>query len=247
MSGATYEYNDETGVVSLSNPTANVTITATCPAEPEPEPTTYTVTTTVTNGSYSGDNSITEGSTASVTISADNGYELPSAVEVSGASYTYDDTTGVIALSEPTGNVTISATCPAEETPSSLSPIAVSDTLTAIKFDTSLTAAEVVDILATLTYDEDGACVLVSDSNIGGDGIVYCYAFEDNSKQYYNITVMTDYDEQDGATEVSVFTDNTVHDGTGWEIQTDTVPLTITPTVTAVDQTAGWNGVVVGK
>lgn len=70
---------------------------------------TYTITTTITNGSYTGDSTITN--TASVTISANTGYSLPSTISVSGATYTYDSTTGVVNLSNPSGNVTIEATC----------------------------------------------------------------------------------------------------------------------------------------
>lgn len=70
---------------------------------------TYTITSTITNGTYTGDTEITN--TASVTISANTGYSLPSTISVSGATYTYDSSTGVVSLSSPTGNVTISATC----------------------------------------------------------------------------------------------------------------------------------------
>lgn len=70
---------------------------------------TYTITSTITNGSYTGDSTITN--TASVTISANTGYSLPSTISVSGATYTYDSTTGVVSLSSPTSNVTIEATC----------------------------------------------------------------------------------------------------------------------------------------
>ena len=64
----------------------------------------YPISATITNG------------TANVTIAADTDYVLPSSITVSGASYTYDSTTGAIALSSPTGAVSISAVC---EVPSS--------------------------------------------------------------------------------------------------------------------------------
>ena len=44
---------------------------------------------------------------AAVTISANSGYELPDAITVSGASYTWDKSTGTVVLSNPTSNVTI--------------------------------------------------------------------------------------------------------------------------------------------
>lgn len=71
----------------------------------------YSITTTVTNGSFSGDTSIWTEETAEVTIIPNTGYLLPSSIEVSGATYTYDDTTGVVYLSAVISNVTIAATC----------------------------------------------------------------------------------------------------------------------------------------
>lgn len=71
----------------------------------------YTITTSITNGTYSGAISIIENGTASVTLSADSGYSLPSSIEVSGASYTYDSTSGVVNLSNATGDVTITCVC----------------------------------------------------------------------------------------------------------------------------------------
>lgn len=77
----------------------------------------YTITNTLTNLTASGDTTIT--STATVTLSAASGYRVPASVTVSGADYTYDDytdvTKGVISLSNPTGNVTITAVGLTEE------------------------------------------------------------------------------------------------------------------------------------
>ena len=69
------------------------------------------ITTSVTNGSYSGDIAIANNGTATVTLSANSGYDLPSSITVSGASYTYNSTTGVVSLSNPTGAVSITAVC----------------------------------------------------------------------------------------------------------------------------------------
>ena len=71
----------------------------------------YTITSNVANGTYTGDTTITQHATASVTISANSDYLLPSSIAVLGATYTYDMSTGIISLSNPTGNVTITATC----------------------------------------------------------------------------------------------------------------------------------------
>lgn len=104
VEGATASYNATTGVITLSEVTGDVSITAACVAV-------FAISVSVTNGSYSGDTTILDGGTANVTIAADTDYVLPSSITVSGASYTYDDTTGAIALSEPTGAVSISAVC----------------------------------------------------------------------------------------------------------------------------------------
>lgn len=75
---------------------------------------TYSITKTLSNCTASGATTINKGSTATVTITANSGYELPDSITVSGASYTWDKASGKIVLSNPTGNVAITVT--AEET-----------------------------------------------------------------------------------------------------------------------------------
>lgn len=70
---------------------------------------TYNITTTVMNGTYSGDTTITD--TATVTITANTGYTLPDSVTVTGASQTWNKETGMLTLTNPTGNVTVEAVC----------------------------------------------------------------------------------------------------------------------------------------
>ena len=108
MGGSTVaaEYNSSDGTLYYTPVTGNIVVTATCPAAGN----TYSITTTVTNGTYSGDTSITDnGGVASVTIAPTGDYKLPTSVSVSGADHTYYSSTGVISLSNATGNVTISA------------------------------------------------------------------------------------------------------------------------------------------
>lgn len=76
----------------------------------------YSITTSVTNGTYVGASTIIAdtsyvSATATITITASSGYSLPSSVTVSGATSSYNATTGVITLSSPTGNVSVSAVC----------------------------------------------------------------------------------------------------------------------------------------
>lgn len=72
-------------------------------------PAVYTVTNTLSNvtGASGNPSTIAEFGTASLTFTANEGYELPSSVTVSGAEHTWDKATGVLALSDPIGNVTV--------------------------------------------------------------------------------------------------------------------------------------------
>ena len=70
-------------------------------------PTVYTITNSLSNCTASGASTIVEEGTAAVTITANSGYELPDTITVSGASYTWDKSTGTVILSTPTGNVTV--------------------------------------------------------------------------------------------------------------------------------------------
>lgn len=73
-------------------------------------PTVYSITNRLTNCTASGATTIVEDGTASVTITAKGGYGLPDTITVSGASYAWDKTNGVILLSNPTDDVTIDVT-----------------------------------------------------------------------------------------------------------------------------------------
>lgn len=70
-------------------------------------PTVYSITNSLTNCTASGASTIVEEGTAAVTITANSGYELPDTIAVSGASYTWDKSTGTVVLSNPTSNVTV--------------------------------------------------------------------------------------------------------------------------------------------
>lgn len=106
VTGASYVYNRNTGVITLSNPTDDVVITVVCT-----EIHTYTISVSVENGTYQAPGTITEGTSVNVTISPNTDCFLPSTITVTGADYTYNNTTGVIVLSNPTDNVVISAAC----------------------------------------------------------------------------------------------------------------------------------------
>jgi len=67
----------------------------------------FSIYVSLVNAISSGDDRIVAGSTASVTVQAVTGYSLPAEISVTGASYTWDQSTGVITLSNPTANVQI--------------------------------------------------------------------------------------------------------------------------------------------
>ena len=71
----------------------------------------YSITSTVSKGTSNGAITIEEDGTATVTLSANSDYILPSSITVSGATHTYSSSTGVVKLSNPTENVIISAVC----------------------------------------------------------------------------------------------------------------------------------------
>lgn len=80
-------------------------------------PAVYSITNILTNCAASGVSSITEGGTATITISTNNEYELPDTIVVSGASYTWDKSTGTLTLSNPTSNVTVTVVAIEAELP----------------------------------------------------------------------------------------------------------------------------------
>lgn len=69
--------------------------------------TSYSITYNLTNCTSDSSNPTTIENTASVIITANKGYKLPSTIAVTNATYTYEQSTGMIDLSDPTGDVTI--------------------------------------------------------------------------------------------------------------------------------------------
>ena len=105
VTGCSFGWNQSTGVLTLYNPTGAVAAGVVAVAK------SYAITATVTNGTATGANVIHTGETVALTIAADEGYNLPDTVTVTGASQTWNKETGTLTLSNPTGAVTISAVC----------------------------------------------------------------------------------------------------------------------------------------
>ena len=103
VTGATYTWNKSTGKLTLSDPTGDVIIRIAA------EKITYSITTNLTNvtGASSNPTTISTGESASLTFTANSGYTLPDSVTVTGATYTWNKSTGKLTLSNPTKNVSV--------------------------------------------------------------------------------------------------------------------------------------------
>ena len=112
VTGGTVAYNKTDGSFTITDITDNIVITAVCPQE-VPLPTVYQIMTDITNGSLMDIPATVQqgGGAVSGTIQPNAGYVLPTSITVSGCSYTYDNVTGVITLSNYTGNIQIIGEC----------------------------------------------------------------------------------------------------------------------------------------
>lgn len=110
VSGCSFGWKNSTGILTLYNPTGAVSASVVAVAK------SYAITATVTNGTATGANVIHTGETVALTISANEGYNLPDTVTVSGASQSWNKETGTLTLSNPTGAVTVSAVCESVQT-----------------------------------------------------------------------------------------------------------------------------------
>lgn len=73
---------------------------------------TYSVTKNVSNGTIpGGSDTIQTGGSANYQIAPNNGYTFPQSISVVNAEYTYNNETGAITISNPTGNVVIYVNC----------------------------------------------------------------------------------------------------------------------------------------
>ena len=100
VTNASFTYNN--GVISLSSPTGNVTVSVTCP-----QLSTFTITVNETNGTHTGSTTIQENGNASLTFTPSIGYGQPATVTVSGATSSWAKGSGILSLSNPTDNVTV--------------------------------------------------------------------------------------------------------------------------------------------
>lgn len=121
--------------------------------------TAYTVTKTLNNCSVTGTAIPATTTTGfSTTISANSGFQLPSTISVSGASHTWDASTGALTISDVKGNVSITITATAAKTISSI-------TVTTPPTKKSYTTCETLDLsgcVVTATYSDASEEIVTS-------------------------------------------------------------------------------------
>lgn len=130
VTGATISsYNSSTGALVLSNPTGAVKVT--CVATQ----TVFSITANLTNCTADSTNPTTINKSGSATLifTANSGYALPASVTVSGATYTWEQSTGMLDLSNPTANVSITIT--AVQSPQLATPTNVAISGTTVSWD----------------------------------------------------------------------------------------------------------------
>lgn len=102
VAGATSNWNRSTGELTLTKPTGNVTVTIAGTVQ------TYGISITATNATAASDNptTITYGGSATLKFTFPSGYYAPTAVTVTGATSSWDASTGTLTLTKATSNVT---------------------------------------------------------------------------------------------------------------------------------------------
>lgn len=149
VTGATVgSYNSSTGAVVLRNPTGTVTVTAVATQS------VFNITASLTGCKADSTNptTINKGGTASLIFTANSGYQLPASVTVSGATYTWEQSTGALTLSNPTANVSITIT--ATQLPQLATPTNVSVSGTTVSWD-EVANAESYDVYVDNTLYEN--------------------------------------------------------------------------------------------
>ena len=183
-----------TGVVN-----GNVLIHAICPLI------TYSITRNITNGTYSGSTTIAQGGTAQVQIIPNQYFICPTEITVNGVvgtsgstgvTWTYNSETGIISLSNPSGNVTITCACTRNQ-----ATVTFANTTNYTITDQqgqAITPPYIIDIGGTFTFAitaNSGYSVADVSSNmmtISNASILYYTSNLDYTKAYVSINNATD-------------------------------------------------------
>ncbi len=108
VAGASKSWTPSSGLVLLTAPTKDITVSVTgVPATT----TEYTITANLTNltAAESNPTSIKQGGVVELYVSSPSGYSLPETITVTGATSAWDRYNGRLTLSNPTENVTVTA------------------------------------------------------------------------------------------------------------------------------------------
>lgn len=110
VTGATSSWNQSTSTLSLTNCTGAVTVTIAGAVK------TYTITPNLTNCSWDSENATTIASNQTtaiqLVINKNTGWTLPNEISVSGVDaeyWSWNQATGIVTISHPQGNVTVTA------------------------------------------------------------------------------------------------------------------------------------------
>lgn len=105
VTNADYSFNTYTGVLTLSNPTSNVTLELTAITAT----TIFSITVNNSNCTYSAPSTIYKNGSATITFTPNDGYAYSTSTTVIGASWNYSS--GVITLYNPRSSVIVNLSC----------------------------------------------------------------------------------------------------------------------------------------
>ena len=201
----------------------------------------YTITTTLTNctGASANATKIEENGGLTLTFTANSGYELPTGVSVTNVtSYNWNKSTGVLAISKPTGDVAIEivavSALPQLSTPTN---VAVTDTTLTFDEVANATSYEVfVDNVSIGTYVAKVTHTLTFESDIttqvNGTSVTSPYTFNEGD----TITLTTPSAMKVNGT---TYGSNTTLTLSGEDINVTTTGMPFTENITITINTSG--------
>lgn len=103
VTNAEYTLDESTKLLSISNPTGDVSVSVKCSAN------VFSITNNLTHCTSNSSNptTLTYGQTATLQYTVESLYKFPDTVTVTNASYTWDSSTGILVLSNASGAVTV--------------------------------------------------------------------------------------------------------------------------------------------
>lgn len=218
----------------------------------------FDITVTVTNGTAGGDNKITLGKKATITITPENGYKVPedeTGITIANANIVADsyvvaeDGVATFEIEDATDDVAISVVCEIIQ-PAGLTPFDVDDTFSSGVTNIALPiGTNINDILAGLTYSSAGQlpeCHLVKCHS--GENVRQVVYATELSTGVYALVIATD-SGMGGLVYASEAVPEYGIETAGWQVDSNVVVNT-SGTIENGDintTDSGWNGVIVGK